>query len=136
MFRVVGKGSPPPTLLKKHGEHQPGFELLDVVHHLVQRPLADPSAARLLQWRLVIAVDGTNLWQVQATRGDVYVDTGAAAEVPTQPLRWATWWAMTGGDTSAALQALDNAAQLNRRAGGMCWRGSPHCNDCFTGTWE
>lgn len=65
--------------------------------------------------RVIISVDSTPIWHASATRGDIYVDCSGDLVKVGQGRRWATWFAMDGGDDCAPLRALDREGQLSRQ---------------------
>ena len=87
--------------------------LVEVVHSLHALHRLGPLFAAVRPWWVVICVDGTNVWQAQATRGDVWLHTPDGHLSPTCPASWASWFAMDGRDDTAGLLAMDAAADLN-----------------------
>ena len=71
------------------------------------------SLSRTGQVYVVISVDATPLWNVSATRCDVFVDVWGRVEDAGKPRNWSTWFIAHGGDDQSALRQLNIEAKLN-----------------------
>ena len=87
--------------------------LPEVLHSLHALQLQAGCIVAQHEWWVVISVDGTNVWQAQAARGDVLLYTAAGHLPSRRSSSWASWFALNGRDDTSGLLALDAAADLN-----------------------